>query len=80
LVTQLCRMHNSRKIKELMFGRMEFTKKRGRPHREWLDDATECPIHGDTPGAEPSSDGQNELVELGEAVRRTKQRYNRANR
>src|SRR6218665_1176693 len=34
----ICRMHNNRKIKELMFGRMEGTNKRGRPHREWLDD------------------------------------------
>src|SRR6218665_2457738 len=32
-------MHNNRKIKEqLMFGRIEDTNKRGRPHREWLDD------------------------------------------
>ena len=31
-------MYNNRKIKELMFGRMEGTNKRGRPHREWLDD------------------------------------------
>ena len=32
------RMHNNRKIMELMFGRMEDTNKRGRLHREWLDD------------------------------------------
>ena len=31
-------MHNNRKIKELVFGRIEDTNKRGRPHREWLDD------------------------------------------
>ena len=30
--------YNNRKIKELMFGRMEGTNKRGRPHRELLDD------------------------------------------
>src|SRR6218665_3601669 len=35
---KLCRMHNDRKIKELMFERMEGTNKRGRSHREWLDD------------------------------------------
>ena len=34
----ICRMHNNRKIKELMFGRMEGKNKRGRPHKEWLDD------------------------------------------
>ena len=34
-------MLNNRKIKELMFGRMEGTNRRGRPHREWLDDITE---------------------------------------
>jgi len=34
----ICRMHNNSKIKELMFGRMEGTNKRGRPHGEWLDD------------------------------------------
>ena len=38
----VCRMHN--RIKELMFGRMEGANRRGRSHREWLDD---------TPGAEP---------------------------
>jgi len=38
LFGHICRMHNNRKIKELMFGRIEDTNKRGRPHREWLDD------------------------------------------
>lgn len=33
-------MHNSRKIKEMMFGRMEGTDRRERP--EWLDDVTDC--------------------------------------
>src|SRR6218665_671355 len=35
---QNAHMHNNRKIKELMFGRIEDTHKTGRPHREWLDD------------------------------------------
>jgi len=34
-------MHNSRIIKELVFGRMEGTNRRGTPHREWLDDITD---------------------------------------
>ena len=38
LFGHICRMHNNRKLKELMFGRIEDTNKRGRPHREWLDD------------------------------------------
>ena len=38
---QICRMHNNRRIKELMFGRMEGANRRGRPHKEWLDDITE---------------------------------------
>src|SRR6218665_1065429 len=29
---------NNRKIKKLMFGRIDDTNKRGRPYREWLDD------------------------------------------
>jgi len=33
-------MHNIR-IKELVFGRMEGASRRGRPHREWLDEITE---------------------------------------
>jgi|SRR6218665_467163 len=40
LFGHICRMHDNRKIKELMLGRMEGTKRRGRPHREWLDDTT----------------------------------------
>src|SRR6218665_3249089 len=38
LFGHICRMHNNRKIKKLMFGRIEDTNKRGRPHMEWLDD------------------------------------------
>jgi len=41
LFGHICRMDNSRKIKALMFGRMDGTNKRGRPHREWLDDVSE---------------------------------------
>ena len=33
-------MNNNRKIKVLMFGRIDGTNKRGRPHREWMDDVT----------------------------------------
>jgi len=31
-------MDDSRKIKTLVFGIMDGSNKRGRPHREWLDD------------------------------------------
>ena len=41
LFRHMCTMHNSRRIKELMFGRIEGANRRGRPHREWLDDITE---------------------------------------
>jgi len=41
LFGQICRMHNNRRIKELVFGRMEGANRRGRPHREWLDNITE---------------------------------------
>ena len=34
-------MENSRKIRGVMMGMMEGTGKRGRPHREWLDDIKE---------------------------------------
>ena len=40
LFGHICRMKDDRKIKALMFGRMEGTNRRGRPHREWLDDIT----------------------------------------
>src|SRR6218665_2998551 len=32
-----CRMENNRKIKSVVFGRLEGTNKRGRPHKEWMD-------------------------------------------
>ena|SRR6218665_1332045 len=41
LFGHICRKHNSRRIKELMFRGMEGANRRGRPHREWLDDITE---------------------------------------
>ena len=34
-------MENSRKIRGVIMGMMEGTGKRGRPHREWLDDIKE---------------------------------------
>ena len=34
----ICRMKDDRKIKTLMFGRMEETNRRWRPQREWLED------------------------------------------
>ena len=36
----ICRMSDDRKIKALMFGRIDGANRRGRPHREWLDDIT----------------------------------------
>ena len=44
---------------------MEGGARTRRPHREWLDDNHRMG-QGVTPGAEPSSDGQKELEELGE--------------
>jgi len=38
LFGHICRMDDSRKIKILVFGMMDGSNKRGRPHREWLDD------------------------------------------
>lgn len=38
LFGHICRMNNNRKIRTLVFGMMEGTNKRGRPHREWADD------------------------------------------
>ena len=38
LFGHICRMDNARKLKTLVFGEMEGDNKRGRPHREWLDD------------------------------------------
>ena len=41
LFGHICRMREDRKIKALVFGIMEGTNKRGRPHREWTDDIEE---------------------------------------
>ena len=38
LFGHICRMNDSRKIKILVFGMMDGSNKRGRPHREWSDD------------------------------------------
>jgi len=38
LFGHICRMNDSRKIKTLVFGIMDGSNKRGRPHREWSDD------------------------------------------
>ena len=37
----MCRMKNDRKIKSVVFGRLEGTNKRGRPHKEWIENITE---------------------------------------
>ena len=37
LFGHICRMNNSRKIKTLVFGMMDGSNKRGRPHQEWSD-------------------------------------------
>jgi len=34
-------MENDRKIKSVVFGRLEGTNKRGQPHKEWVDNITE---------------------------------------
>jgi len=34
-------MQNNRKIKSVVFGRLEGTNKRGWPHKEWMDNITE---------------------------------------
>jgi len=38
LFGHICRMDDSRKIKTLVFGMMDGSNKRGRPHRKWSDD------------------------------------------
>jgi len=37
LFGHICRMEDSRLVKEVVFGEMEGKTKRGRPKREWLD-------------------------------------------
>ena len=41
LFGHICRMKNSGKIRGVMMEKMGGTGKRGRPHREWLDDIKE---------------------------------------
>jgi len=41
LFGHICRMEDSRLVKEVVFGEMEGKIKRGRPKREWLDDIKE---------------------------------------
>src|SRR6218665_2724572 len=40
LFGHICRMENDRKIKSVVFGRLEGTNKRGRPYKEWMDNIT----------------------------------------
>src|SRR6218665_766534 len=37
LFGHICRMENDRKIKSVVFGRLEGTNKSGRPHKIWMD-------------------------------------------
>ena len=41
LYGHICRMEDSRLVKEVAFGEMKRKTKRGRPKREWLDDVKE---------------------------------------
>src|SRR6218665_2497995 len=41
LFGHICRMKNNRKIKDVMMGMMEGTRRRGSPCREWMDDITD---------------------------------------
>src|SRR6218665_1889823 len=41
LFGHICRMDNDRKIKSIVFGRLDGTNKRGRPHTEWMDNITD---------------------------------------
>lgn len=41
LFGHICRMENDRKIKSIVFGRLDGTNKRGRPHTEWMDNITD---------------------------------------
>src|SRR6218665_798871 len=65
LFGHICRMHNNRKIKELMFGRIEDTNKREKPHREWQDEIIRG---GRDVASETESDGvgQRKLEEVDE--------------
>src|SRR6218665_500738 len=41
LLGHICRMEDSRLVKEVVLGEMKGKTKRGRPKREWLDDVKE---------------------------------------
>src|SRR6218665_3372437 len=41
LFGHICRMGTDRKIKSVVFGRLDGTNKRGRPHKEWMDNITD---------------------------------------
>src|SRR6218665_2047545 len=41
LFGHICRMENDKKIKSVVFGRLDETNKRGRPHKEWMDNITD---------------------------------------
>ena len=41
ICTCTCRMENDRKIKSVVFGRLDGTNKRGQPHKEWMDNITD---------------------------------------
>src|SRR6218665_3649728 len=45
LFGHICRMENDRKIKSVVFRRLEGTKKRGRPHKEWMDNIKNGVVH-----------------------------------
>ena len=40
LFGHICRMDNTRLLKTMVFGQIAGANRRGRPHREWLDDVT----------------------------------------
>src|SRR6218665_2023490 len=41
LFGHICRMENDRKIKSVVFRRLDGTNERGRPHKEWMDNITD---------------------------------------
>jgi len=54
-------MSDDRKLKILLFGKMDGKNKRGHPHREWTDDIVEWCGENLT-GTEPLSTGPKELA------------------
>jgi len=41
LFGHICRIEDTRQVKNVVFGIMEGTSRRGRPNREWMDDIKE---------------------------------------